>query len=56
MKANEFVTEAGKVDTTGYKLVKKSNEVELWINQADPSEAIAILDDGLLFPKNWWFV
>ena len=46
MKANEFVTEAGKVDTTGYKLVKKSNEVELWINQADPSEAIAILDDG----------
>src|SRR6056300_489284 len=46
MRFEEFVVEAGKVDTTGYKLVKKTNDVELWINQTDPSEAIAILDDG----------
>jgi hypothetical protein len=46
MRAEEFVVEAGKVDTTGYNLVKKNNGVELWINQKDPHEAIAILDDG----------
>ena len=45
-KKKGSIEEGRKPNTSGYKLVKKSDRVELYINEKDPTLVTAILDDG----------